>query len=1047
MTRRHVLWFVALMAFVGAVVAALTTSEQRDFDLRGYVDPTRDDHLPLLADNARLGVNAELAQYTPAELRAQFEQMQAANLTYVRQFFNWDEVEPQSGTFDWATADTIVENIRDYPDLRLVAVLMNSPAWARDAAVTHAAPPDEVDDFARFAEAFAERYGAVVDYYQIWDEPNLTAAWGMLDPRPSQYAGLLQTAYEAIHRADDRALVIAAALAPTTETGPDNVSDWLYLRDLYALGAGAYFDAAAAKPYGFNLPSDDRRVQADLLNFSRMAALREIMVEHGDGAKPLWASSGGWNSWADTPSIWGQVSTDQQVQYTLDALGRAEREWPWLGGMILHHWQPDAAPNDPFWGFSLLDSAGQPTPLLQALQQRPQPALAQNGLFRADNPYARYSGVWRFSELGADIGWVNNSQLDFVFSGQDIALLLRQDDYVAYLYPTIDGLPANAAPLDPAGNPYIILTSDTEEPNMALVPVARDLAQGEHNLHIVTDELVPDDAVNRWALVGYAVSSGNLADPYNRQIVVAWVAAALAALAVVVTGREIKWRQVSAPTVGIWQRLGDVGQLAASVVTSIALMIGMLLTWHEAAPALFRREPVQIGLALLTAGVIYVNPGLLLTLPALGLLFFIIYHRLDLGLTLTVFFAPFFLFPVDLYTFAFPMSEILILVTGGAWLLRGTAQWGRIRQSANDRFPLANPLRHLTVLDWGVAAWVLLGILSLTWTAYRGEAITELRVMLIEPALFYLIARTTLLDRRAIVRLLDALLLAGLLVAIIGFWLYVQGEATITAEEGARRLASVYGSPNNVGLFLGRCLPFALALVLIRTDAVRRRFALVVVLATGLAILLSLSAGALFIGVPAGIAAVLLLVWGRRALLPLGGLTTAGAAGFALALQSARFARLLDFSSGTNFARIRVWQSAINAIRDYPVTGIGLDQFLYFFRGRYIMPDAWKEPNLSHPHNIILDFWLRLGMLGVVVLIWIQLAFWRTALHAYRFWRERDALMFALVVGTMGSMVNLIAHGLIDNSVYVNDLAFVFVLLLVFVSNARAIDESTAKMV
>jgi O-antigen ligase len=434
---------------------------------------------------------------------------------------------------------------------------------------------------------------------------------------------------------------------------------------------------------------------------------------------------------------------------------------------------------------------------------------------------------------------------------------------------------------------------------------------------------------------------------------------------------------------------------------------------------------------------------------ALAVLFVVIYHRVDLGLTLTIFFAPFFLFPVELYTFAFPMAEVLILLTAAAWLLRTLTTWGRTRQSRVSQFVSASSLSSLNALDLGVLIWVLLGVFSLAWTTYRAEALTDLRVMLVEPGLFYLIARTSALDRRAVVRLMDALLIAGLIVAAVGFVLYVQGEATITAEEGVRRLASVYGSPNNVGLFLGRCLPFALAFTLIPTDRTRRAFSLVVLCAVTLAIVLSLSAGALFIGLPAAVAAVLLLVWGRWALLYLIALAGVGGVGFAFALQSARFARLLDFSSGTNFARIRVWQSAVNAVMDYPLTGLGLDQFLYYFRGQYILPDAWKEPNLSHPHNILLDFWLRLGIMGAVVLVWLQAAFWRAALRAYRFWRGRDTLMFALVVGTMGSMVNLLAHGLVDNSVYVNDLAFVFVLLLTLVhkSNTRAIDEPTPKVV
>ena len=38
-----------------------------------------------------------------------------------------------------------------------------------------------------------------------------------------------------------------------------------------------------------------------------------------------------------------------------------------------------------------------------------------------------------------------------------------------------------------------------------------------------------------------------------------------------------------------------------------------------------------------------------------------------------------------------------------------------------------------------------------------------------------------------------------------------------------------------------------------------------------------------------------------------------------------------------------------------------------------------------------------------------------------------------LAAATAGTMVNLLAHGLVDNSIFVQDLAFIFVLLLALV--------------
>lgn len=1015
MRRQFFIFAITLALLAGSLVTAGATLRERDENLRGYVDPTRDADLPYRIP--RLGVNAELTQYSPNELTHQLDLMRAAHITWVRQPFYWHEVEPQQNVWDWAQADAVVQAFTDDPDLKLVAVLTESP-------INESPDPTA---FAAFARMFAARYGSTIDTYQVWDEPNLGAAWGD-EPRPVEYLALLRASYEAIHGADANATVIAAALAPTTEQTTRNVSDIRYLQDLYALGAAPYMDAVAAKPYGFDAPPDNRTVRDDTLNFSRIVALREVMVRNGDGEKTLWASNWGWNGlpadWSGVPSIWGSVTAEQRVAYTLAALDRADREWAWLGGMVLQNWQPAAPLEDPQWGFALIDAADNPTPLYEALVNRPVPAAAANGLYFPANEYARYSGVWTFGVLGADIGWVQDSQLDFTYQGNDIALLTRQDDYVALLYATVDGQQANALPRDANGSAILNLTSDTSLPELSLVPVARGIGSGEHTLHLTADR-----GWDRWALAGFAVSSGNLTAPYDDQIAVALLTAAVSALAAIVTAMRIDWQPLRRRTSFVWNSIGGAGQIAISVGTSIALMVGMMLTWSDAIPSLFRREPVQIGLALLTAGLVYVQFHLVLTLLALVVLFVIVYHRPDLGLMLTIFYAPFFLFPVSLYRFGFPMAELLLLLTSVAWVLRSLAAWGHLRQS-DAGFPSASWWQGFTRLDYGVAAWVVLGAVSLLWAEQRGAAVTEFRTMIVEPALFYLILRTTIRDRAALLRLVDALLVAGVLVALIGLFQFVRGEGVITAEGGVRRLASVYGSPNNVGLFLGRCIPFVLAFALVRLDRRRRVLAASALVVMAIAVALTQSAGALTLGIPFSAAAVILLILGRRGLLALVGLAAAGAAGLALALRSPRFARLLDFSEGTSFIRLRVWQSAVEILMDRPLTGLGLDQFLYAYRGRYILPDAWQEPNLSHPHNFLLDWWIRLGLLGVIVFAWVQWCFWRRAVTLYRAFRGRDMLAFALVVGAMGSMINLLAHGLVDNSVYVNDLAFVFVLLL-----------------
>jgi O-antigen ligase len=112
---------------------------------------------------------------------------------------------------------------------------------------------------------------------------------------------------------------------------------------------------------------------------------------------------------------------------------------------------------------------------------------------------------------------------------------------------------------------------------------------------------------------------------------------------------------------------------------------------------------------------------------------------------------------------------------------------------------------------------------------------------------------------------------------------------------------------------------------------------------------------------------------------------------------------------------------------DHPWLGVGPDNFLYQYRGRYILPSAWQEPHLSHAHNLLLSYATRLGVVGLVAGVWLQVAFWRRALTlprvADRDWR-------GLALGLMGSMAYTLAHGMVDASTFFVDLAFAFLLTL-----------------
>jgi O-antigen ligase len=1031
MTRRWLLWWGGILLVLGSAVGAWSTLDRRDAAVRGWENATQTLDLPYRLPLA--GVNVDLRQYAPETLSTELNQIAAAGFIWVRQPFMWQDIEPDREQYTWDVYDALVSAVDQHKTLQLVAVLDGTPPWARQPeAPDHPfAPPASVGDFASFAGAVAARYADSITYYQVWDEPNIKSHWGNLDPRPAHYVAMLREAYTAIHAADGTASVIAAALAPTTETGPNNLSDILFLRAIYDQGGQGYFDAAAGKPYGYNSGPYDRRVDSGVLNFSRLILLREEMVRRGDGTKPLWGSNFGWNhlpdGWTGPPSIWGAVSAAAQEQYMRGAFQRASQEWPWIGGLILQHWQPDAPPDDPIQGFAIapvIDAWLQHGPLFDATALIP-------GLYPAQNDSTVYSGHWQFGELGADAVPPDTSsaspqtenRITVQFEGTAFAMPVRRDDYLAYLYLTVDGKPANALPRNREGEAFIILTSPVRKPELDLIQVAQGLPAGVHTAEIIQR---PSNGDDRWPIAGFAVGSLPDTGRYNRALIACGLIGGLAGLGVVLTGLRLPWRHVTPPALPTVRQFTE---WVIALLASFVVLLGALMTWGETIPTLLRRDQPALAITILTAGIASLSPVFLMTLAALGVLFVLIYNRPLLGLMLVIFWSAFFISTLDLLFNTFATVEVYFGLTLAALVGRSVVAWA---QQHRDRSPVASGDRvspHLLPLDWMVLAFVALALASLMWSEFRSPAVRQLRVVVIEPTAFYFLIRLMRLERRDLLWLVDTLLFTGVAIALVGLFLYFTGESVVQAENGARRLISVYGSPNGVGLYLGRCLPFALGYVLLTPKGSWRWL---YGLASGavmlLAVLLSQSRGAILLGLPAALIALLIVWRGRQALVPV----VVAVVGFAVVLipLSLALPRLAHLLGNTAMFRENLWYSSLLLIREHPVTGVGLDQFLYWYRSRYLLPQAWAEPNLSIPHNILLNYWVNLGILGVVAAVVFQVMFWRMIGRVRAKAVKTDPVRLVLVLGLAGSMADFLAHGLVDVGYFAINLAFVFFLSL-----------------
>jgi O-antigen ligase len=936
--------------------------------------------IPWASDNV-LGINADLSGLDPRSLEQALTDLEDGGFRWLRQRFSWNAIEASPGEYEWSAWDAVVEGAIRH-NLALVAVLDGSPAWARAEVdgENPLAPPMETRYFGDFASVFAERYGDQIDLYQIWDEPNIAPHWGAREVDPAAYARLLREGAIRIRAADNNAVVLLAALAPNVESGGENLSDLLFLDAVYNDGASEWFDLASAQPYAFEA-SIDAQPDADKLNWRRVELLRGVMESHGDAATGIWATSFGVP--ASEPAV-----VSEAVEY-------ARKEWPWLGAMLWAAW----APEDAHGQYALSGAGGETQRALEVLKDVAVTMdLAWPGAYLADHTSGQYQGDWRVTPSGADIG-TNGDRLVISFYGTRLDLVVRRGDYRAFLFAQVDGSPANALPIDTEGQAYIVLYDPLNR--VDTVTLARDLSDGNH-----VAEIEAERGWGQWAIVGWAVSGeaarGNVWFP-----VVLGLGAMLGlGLAVFAAWPSRHWllRQVSA-VVG-WYRTLD--------------------------------ERVALFIAVVAAVLLYVMVGTLPVLVMLGVLALLLMLRPDVGLPLIVLALPFYQLGRPMLGKVFSMVEILLVFTavgwGAGWLLE---RWAR--SGANSSAPgRAGRWARLTAADWGVVALVAIGACSLLWAEQGREAAREFRTVVLEAGIFYGLLRAMLprlstsgSERRSTWLVVDAWVLGGALIALVGLGQWAFGQDLITAE-GIGRVRGFYGSPNNLALYLGRILPLVVTIA-VWGKAGRRRwfYGIALVLMAG-ALLLTYSRGAWIVGVPASLL-FLAAMRGRRPLAVAVGVLVVLAVVVLLIVGPGRLTSLLDTSGGTTFFRLQLWRSSFAMIGDHPLLGVGLDNFLYAYRSGYVLPTAWEEFDLSHPHNLVLDFWLRLGIAGLVAILFLLGAFFTKSWGLYRRLPEGDVRLLAL--GLMAGMVNFVAHGLVDNAFFLVDLAFAFVLMLALVQS------------
>lgn len=476
------------------------------------------------------------------------------------------------------------------------------------------------------------------------------------------------------------------------------------------------------------------------------------------------------------------------------------------------------------------------------------------------------------------------------------------------------------------------------------------------------------------------------------------------------------------------------------LLVAILLKVGKAIPWRGLWSLALARTGTVPGWLILVPMALLLASAALVPNPVLRLVLLVLYGLLSLlrprqALWVAIFCIPLAPIQMQLGPGRFSLTEISLLSAVAAFCWQILLVPGNCTKI---KAPVA--LRRISLLDIGVALLIVLGAASCALAEYQRVAWREYRVVVFESALFYILIRLQTWEPSELVSIQRVLVASAACVALYALITYLTPGGVVQVE-GVRRARAFYGSPNNLALYLERVLPAAAAFA-ISQKRCRRWLAYGVVLSILVAIILTFSRGSLLLGLPAAAMVMAFAILKRRRWL-----IAAAVMVFVMLLLpvigTERFSSLLDPTRGTTFIRLGLWRASWLMVRDHPLLGVGLDNFLYYYPD-YIQPGAEVERFLSHPHNIALDFWLRLGAGGLLILAVFSAGIIR------RTWlllsHEPNSGLQLLRIASLAGLAAMAAHGLIDSSFFVIELAHWFMVTAAWLQAAEAISTQAASL-
>jgi len=335
-------------------------------------------------------------------------------------------------------------------------------------------------------------------------------------------------------------------------------------------------------------------------------------------------------------------------------------------------------------------------------------------------------------------------------------------------------------------------------------------------------------------------------------------------------------------------------------------------------------------------------------------------------------------------------------------------------------------IRQQLAIEWRGALtapailFILAGAISVLVSGDHRAALGLFRAYFLEPAAFFLIVGAVASTPRRAGLILLGLAAGGAVVAILNAAVVLDAIRHHVLDLATTPPVVIYQTANAVSLFLIPLVAMAAAILVHGRGRAERWLSGLFLAVAVPACLLSFSRGGYLALAAVGLGLALSHRWAKL-LVP--GVVVAAVAVSQVPLIRHRIAYELQAVPGNTLDfRLRLWGQTLRLLSHHPVLGIGLSYY------QQAMGPYWQDlPSVIYPHNIVLNFWAVLGLLGLVAFGWLMI---RAFIMGWRGWRQHPAAWRPYDLGVMLFLVAMVVHGLVDVPFFKNDLSLEFWALL-----------------